>query len=504
LLGTAAKPLAVLFVLLGILLWAVFHMVRFALRRGVPLLASRLERLQTGSDAKDTRVKRIASGLLDPSRPQYRAIAVLALLLVGAAWLFLGILEDVINGDPLVRLDSSVFHALQAFRTASTDSLMIAITELGDTSVVTSVTAVVFLWLVLKRNRRTAVYWVIVVAGASLLNTIIKVALHRPRPSELFYTGWSAFSFPSGHSTVNLVLYGFLAFLIVRELNPLPRLFVALGAAIFVILIAFSRLYLGAHWFSDVVGGLAFGSVWLTGMSLFYMRGRPEPVRPVGLLCAGCIGLLVAGGVNVHRHHALDVERYAVANTVPTMAQDAWWSTGWQQLPNRRVDLTGELREPFTVQWAGSLSGLEATLLSKGWQRPVPWTSLSSLGWLTETARPSDLPAAATFANGRLPSLILIHQNDSAPDGSRFVLRVWPADLELTDGSSSAVWIGSVVEERLIRHLSFFTWASSQSDMNTARDMIAQALPPGRLAQRTDETANTGWDGRVLLLREPR
>ncbi|WP_426130369.1 phosphatase PAP2 family protein [Pararhizobium sp. PWRC1-1] len=98
-------------------------------------------------------------------------------------------------------------------------------------------------------------FLVVAVAGASALNTIIKLTLHRARPDELLYSGWSAFSFPSGHSTANMVLYGFLAFLIARDIRPAPQVLVGLFAAMLIFLIAFSRLYLGAHWFSDVVGG---------------------------------------------------------------------------------------------------------------------------------------------------------------------------------------------------------------------------------------------------------
>ncbi|WP_262378134.1 phosphatase PAP2 family protein [Pseudomonas sp. WS 5503] len=122
-----------------------------------------------------------------------------------------------------------------------------------------------------KRAWRTAAYWLIAIAGASALNSVIKVALHRARPGKLLYSGWSAFSFPSGHSTVNVVLYGFLAFLIARDFHPAWRLVVALSAAILIFLIASSRLYLGAHWFSDVIGGLAFRPAWLALLGLSYL-----------------------------------------------------------------------------------------------------------------------------------------------------------------------------------------------------------------------------------------
>src|SRR5262249_13943541 len=148
--------------------------------------------------------------------------------------------------------------------------------------------------------------------GASALNSAIKGALHRARPGELSYAGWSEFSFPSGHSTTNLVLYGFLAFLVARELPPGRRVPLVLAIAGFVLLIAFSRLYLGAHWLSDVIGGLAFGTAWLTALGLSYLRRRPEVVGPAGLLTIGCAALAIVGGLNIARHHAADVERYAV------------------------------------------------------------------------------------------------------------------------------------------------------------------------------------------------
>jgi undecaprenyl-diphosphatase len=502
LLGAAAKPLAVLLILLIVLLWVVIHAVRFALRRGVPLLITGVEKLQAWSSTGDTRLRRIIFSLLDPSRPQLRGIALLALLLVAAAWLFLGILEDVVSGDPLVRVDTAIYHALQDLRTAPGDSAMIAITELGDPVVVIAVTIVVFLWLAWRRAWRTAAYWLVAIAGASALNTVIKVALHRPRPGELSYSGWSAFSFPSGHSTVNVVLYGFLAFLVVRELRPGWRLPVALVAASLVLLIAFSRLYLGAHWLSDVIGGLAFGTVWLTALGLFHLRRRPEPVGPAGLLLVGCAALIVAGGFNIFRHHPSDIERYAVKTIVPTMVADAWWTDGWQQLPAQRIDLTGELEEPLTVQWAGSLSELQTTLASRGWRAPVAWTPLSALGWFTATPDPAGLPVAPLFASGRLPSLTLIRERNREPTGSRFVLRMWAVDVELTNERPSPVWVGSAVEESIDRPFSLVTLAWRQPDMIRPREALETALEGGRLVARTDRLADADWDGRVLLARD--
>ncbi len=500
--GPAAKPLAILLVLIFVLIWAMIHAVRFALHRGPRVLSAGAERLRGWAGAHDARWARILLNLLDPSRPDARVLAALAILLVGAAWVFFSILEDVVRGDPLVRADNAIYRALQDLRTAPGDAVMIAITELGDTLVVIAMTTTVFLWLAWRRAWRTAAYWLGAIAGASILNTVIKVALHRPRPGEPFYTGWSAFSFPSGHSTVNLVLYGFLAFLIARELRPAWRLSSAFAASSFVFLIAFSRLYLGAHWFSDVIGGLAFGTTWLTALGFSYLRTRSEAVGASGLAIVALATLVLAGGVNIDRHHALDARSYAVTHAIPTMPADIWWDTAWQQLPARRIDLMGEIEEPLAIQSAGELATLQAKLTSKGWRAPAPWTLLNTLTWLNANAPPAALPVVPRFAGGRLPSLTLILPGDKAPSESRFVLRLWAADFELADHTPLPLWVGSLVEERLARPFSLFTLTHAQPDTNAARDLLVEEFPSARLAARTDASANNDWDGRVLLLRE--
>lgn len=125
--------------------------MRWTLRRGVPYFIDALGRLRLWAGTHDTWLSRSLTPLLDPSQPEARTLTLSAVLLVGAAWLFFGILEDVVTGDPLLLVDNSMYRALQDLRTAPGDAVMIAITELGDTTVVIAVTMVVLLWLTWKR-----------------------------------------------------------------------------------------------------------------------------------------------------------------------------------------------------------------------------------------------------------------------------------------------------------------------------------------------------------------
>ncbi|MHC8322457.1 bifunctional DedA family/phosphatase PAP2 family protein [Pseudomonas sp. GB2N2] len=501
-LGAAAKPLAILLVVLAGAGWAVLQIVRWTLRYGIPYLIVGVARLRSWAGTHDTWLSRRLSSLLDPSRPEGRALVLPTVFLVGAAWLFFGVLEDIVSGDPLLLADRAIYRALQDLRTAPSDAVMIAITELGDTKVVVAVTIVVLLWLMWTRAWRTAAYWLVAVSGASVLNTVIKVALHRARPGELLYSGWSAFSFPSGHSTINVVLYGFLAILIARDNRPAWRLAVALGAATLIFLIAFSRLYLGAHWLSDVLGGLAFGSAWLALLGLSYLRRQAERINPRGLLALGCAALILAGGFNIYRSHATDSGRYAVKVGTPSMRATDWWASDWQQLPARRIDLTGETNEPLTFQWAGGLPDLQNVLQLNGWRDSAAWTPLNALNWLTAQTDPTVFPVIPLFASGRLPSLTLVRPySDGAPAGSRLVLRLWVVDFQLTNGRTTPLWMGSIVEERFYHPLSLVTLTSTQPDVNAPRSTLAASLDSGRLLSRTEGVADADWDGQVLLAR---
>ncbi|MBA2673811.1 phosphatase PAP2 family protein [Ramlibacter sp.] len=240
-------------------------------------------------------LSRPVAALLDPERPGSGALLLAAMLLVAASWLFLGVLQDVVAGDPLVQADQAVFAFLQQWRTASADRILVAVTGMGSGGVMVPLVACVAGWLAWRRCWRTMGYWLANAVVGETLVQVVKLGLGRHRP-RLLYEGIEQFSFPSGHVTVSTVVLGFLAVLLARG-QPSPRKAgLAATAAIYVLLVSFSRLYLGAHWLSDAIGGIALGTAWVAFIAMSYEpRASREDYAPAALAGVALAALVVSG-----------------------------------------------------------------------------------------------------------------------------------------------------------------------------------------------------------------
>jgi undecaprenyl-diphosphatase len=187
------------------------------------------------------------------------------LLSLGALWLFAGISEDVIHHDPLTQFDLTVADLLHRHGTPLLIQLAKMVSLLGSPGFVAVWSLVVCIVLLKQRQRVLLVGWIGALAGGGLLDLGLKLAFRRPRPIwEAPYLVEHGWSFPSGHAMGSLVAYGMLAYILVLHLRSrTARAAVIIGAVVLVLAIGFTRLFLGVHFFSDVIAGYAAGTVWL-------------------------------------------------------------------------------------------------------------------------------------------------------------------------------------------------------------------------------------------------
>lgn len=178
---------------------------------------------------------------------------------------FFSVLEDVVTSDPLVVADGRIAEAVLPLRTPALTRLMLAVTVLGDWEFVGIALLALCVALSLARRRRDAQALLTSVAVAEVFIILGKQMVRRPRPFLQPLVSEASFSFPSGHTLIAVSFYGLLAFLLYRSSRTrLRRALALLGGLGVVLAIGFSRIYLGAHWPSDVLASLAAGGAWLT------------------------------------------------------------------------------------------------------------------------------------------------------------------------------------------------------------------------------------------------
>ena len=186
-----------------------------------------------------------------------------AALVAGAIFFMLAV--DVSTHTDLVIIDAKVAAWLHSHTTNEIAAFLYAITTLHNT-VGTSLMAVAF-GVVLWRLRER--YWLLTLglamSGGMALNVLLKQAYARARPH--FDDPWvtlNSFSFPSGHTAAATLFYGVLAAFLIAHFYKWPqRVACVVGAFLAVALVAFSRMYLGAHYLSDIVAAACSSLVWL-------------------------------------------------------------------------------------------------------------------------------------------------------------------------------------------------------------------------------------------------
>jgi cation-transporting P-type ATPase E len=238
-------------------------------------------------------------------------VALLAVPLILGTWLFFGVLDEVAEGNRLIDLDRWVFEFFRARRNVPLDNLMITITSLGDARVVMPVALAGLATLIAYKRWRPALYLTLATAGAAIFVAGVKHFIQRPRPVSI-YDGIAEYSFPSGHASMSVVLFGFLAVILAQGAPSAWRRVIAFAALLLILMISLSRVYLGAHWLSDVAAGLGFGVAWIALLTIMYWRHVTIPAPPAVFASVLMAVFAIATTVHIVRDAPTEKSRYAI------------------------------------------------------------------------------------------------------------------------------------------------------------------------------------------------
>jgi membrane protein DedA with SNARE-associated domain/membrane-associated phospholipid phosphatase len=219
------------------------------------------------------------AGRVDPARATGFPLSVWVMGGVIATWLFGGMLQDVVAREEAVRFDPGALRWFVEHRLHWLTGFMKGATWLGSNAVVIPVALIVAaVFVIRRRSYRPFAQLATAVVSSILLYDVVKAVVHRARPPvAVRLVEVSGYSFPSGHATIAVAVWGAIALVLASGRRSKTKVLLGAAAGAIALLVGVSRLYLGVHWFTDVVGGLALGAAILSCIAALSLVLRPPP-----------------------------------------------------------------------------------------------------------------------------------------------------------------------------------------------------------------------------------
>ncbi|KAA0894301.1 LssY C-terminal domain-containing protein [Oryzomonas rubra] len=406
--------------------------------------------------ARHPRFFSFASARLDRSRFSGLPSTLLGIAFLYTLLLLGGIVEDILALDPIVAVDTRLANLLYFYRDEMLVNGFLWITLLGKAKIVLSVALLCTVLFWLRARREFILPCLLTLAGSGLFSLLGKVAFHRQRPPGIGVYTEASFSFPSGHATIAAAFYGFIVYYLWRQAQSRNvRLNLLFGGSALILAIGFSRLYLGVHFLSDVLGGYLLGFLWLIiGICLVESRlfatgekplpqGSPFRIRltSAALIAAELIFVILSGlQYNPARNSSKSV---GAANPV---GMDVVGGFDRYRLPRFTESISGKRQEPLNIILVARDEGsLASAFKAAGWQPADPVT----IGTVSKTVKAlmgnesyPTAPIAPAFWNGRINDAGFEKPTPAQTVRQRHRVRLWKTDL-LTTGAGR-VFVGTI------------------------------------------------------------
>jgi len=198
-----------------------------------------------------------------PELSMHLLVAFVLCIIFGIAF---GYIASAVSNESIEHFDTAVIGIVQGLEAPWLTSIMKVFTWIGSGYVVAPIALIGFIVLFfVLRYRHQAFLLITVVAGSVILNSTLKIYFKRERPEIHRIMDANGFSFPSGHSMMAFALYAIIAYIAWRNVKTtMSRVALVLFTACMIIIIGTSRIYLGVHYPSDIVGGYAVSALWVT------------------------------------------------------------------------------------------------------------------------------------------------------------------------------------------------------------------------------------------------
>lgn len=440
------------------------------------------------------------------------------ILLSLLSWLlFFIFMYSVATQGRFTHLNTPIFYLLQSMHSHNHFMFWAWVTSLAAKPVIFSFSILLCIWLYWRSYRRSAYYLFSLsfITAASI--GLCKWLFYFPRPGGQIHYITSS-SFPSGHTTLAMAIFGFTTYLLTHRLKQ--RIWQSVNYSFsfcIILMVAYSRLYLGSHWLTDITGGLCLGAAILFPLIVLYRRFPCEHIPGKQLLTVTLLTLITPwiaySSTQVHR-----IVTNAQPNWPrPVLTLNVWWQHPTAHLPIYRLSRLGHPVQPFNLQWAARLQTTTMLLTQDGWKRHRAEERLKSIAERLITLKPSKhMPLLPALFQNLPPATVwmkTLRKNHLIIE-----LRLWKSGATLREISGSTerdtpIWLGNISYHSAGKKLiSLHQAEHSHYHIADALDYIKPIAQQHHITSKVIQLSTSElpiniqhlrWNGEILLLHTP-
>jgi membrane protein DedA with SNARE-associated domain/membrane-associated phospholipid phosphatase len=494
--GELSGRLLVMLLLLLVVIMAVGWLLRIFAGSIAPYRKAVQGRIANWARGFGNKPMRRFAHAISPENPRSVLLVLLILLGVLAIIGFVDIASGQMLRGAAGNLDLSLNNLFSEMRSAPADELMIRITMLGDTIVPLVFTAAMVLWLIWQRAWKTAL-----AAGLTILAAQLVVILsstffpnHPPLLGDVANNVLN-YRFPSAHAVMAGTFLGMFATLASRGLARWSQAIVVALCGSIAVAIAFSRLYLGVSWFSDILAGLLVAFILVTIFSVVSGTLSSARFRPLTFMAAMALALFTISGIHISKSYDAAEQQYVAPNKFASYNLADWTQTGWSKVPARRIDLAGVPEEQFVVQWLGTPEQLEQTLIAMNFANQPKWTWRNSFAYMNPHGELATMMPRPALHEG-LKAVVTAVQPIANTPQARIALRAYRSNAVI---DRVPVYLISLSHEVQKMHLNLF---AVPSDLPASHEELTAFISQiSKLANVEKLGEKTGNDGVVVILK---
>jgi len=452
---------------------------------------------------KHPKIFRFIKNRLTPNEKYGLYLTIGSLFTLFFIYLFFEVLQSYTGQTALIRVDLRIINLVSHFRTSNLNQFMLFITYLAKGEIIT--VAVIFTLIILFLLHKWSYIQslLVFVLGGELFVWIIKNIIDRPRPplTEALVTETS-YSFPSGHTFVSVAFYGLITFFLFDSLKKKSLKIISLILGIIlVILIGVSRIYLGAHWPSDVLASYASGLAWLSIIitithikKKFNLKIIQSPNLKHKTIITITIFLIIIFSAIVYffyKNHPL--KNINKTETSKIIIQNNEINTKlFENLPKISESITGAAAEPINIIIVANQETLNKAFLDSG------WFLLDQISFKTTNKIINNFIKRQTYSETPgLPVFWDTHSNDlgfGKPESntSRQHIHLWETSFITQDNQT--IWVGTAHFDKEIKTKGIFILPIHTIDemVDNEREEIKNSLEKNDFVKSSEKINLTG------------